>query len=451
MDFAERKNGVALSRDDRQFLKIVEEGIRHRDDMNYEIPLPFREGNVQLPNNRSQAVQRLHGLKKRLQGDMQYRAEYVSFISEIKEKGYARKVSAEELPHEEGKVWYLPHHGVHHRKKPNGLRVVVCSSARYQGESLNDHLLQGPDLSSKLTGVLTRFRKERVAFMADMEKMFFHVKVKKEDQNFFRFLWWPNGDLTQEPQQHCLTVHLFGAGSSPGCSNFALKRTAEDGESEFGARAAEALKKSFYVYDALKSVPTEKDAIELIQAVKGMCAKGEFNLTKFVSNSREVMTSVPPEDRAKEIKGLDLTIDKLPIERALGVHWCIESDAFKFRIEVKDKPCSRRGILATLSTIIDPLGLIAPVVLVGKQILQEICYGKGWDEPIDGEVLAKWERRRSQLPLRKQLDIARNFKRLHLGELLLHSCITCQTHHKLDMGNALISDWLMETVGFIVL
>ena len=139
------------------------------------------------------------------------------------------------------------------------------------------------------------------------------------------------------------------------------------------------------------------------------------------------MMSVPPEDRAKEIKGLDLSIDKLPIERALGVHWCIESDAFKFRIELKDKPCTRRGILATISTIFDPLGLIAPVVLVGKQILQEICHGKGWDEPIDGEVLAKWERWRSQLPLLKQLDIARNFKPLHFGRI-----VTAQLHNMSD-------------------
>jgi len=97
--------------------------------MHYEIPLPFRENNVQLPNNHSQAVQRLHGLKKRLQSDMQYRAEYISFISEIIEKGYAQKVSAEEQPPEEGKVWYLLHHGVYHPRKPNSLRVVfVCSA-----------------------------------------------------------------------------------------------------------------------------------------------------------------------------------------------------------------------------------------------------------------------------------------------------------------------------------
>ena len=94
---------------------------------------------------------------------------------------------------------------------------------------------------------------------------------------------------------------------------------------------------------------------------------------------------------------------------------------------MKDNPCTRRGILATISTIFDPLGLIAPVVLVGKQILQEICHGKDWDEPIDGEVLAKWERWRSQLSLLKQLDIARNFKPLHFGRI-----ITAQLHNMSD-------------------
>ena len=195
-------------------------------------------------------------------------------MREIIEKGYARKVNAEELAPHKGKVWYLPHNGAYHPRKPSIIRVVFDCSARYQGESLNDHLLQGLDLTSKLTGVLTRFREERVAFMAYIEKMFFQVKVMKEDQDYLRFLWWPNGDLTQEPQEYCMTAHLFGAGSSPGFSNFALKRTAEDGEGEFGVRAAEKLKKNFYVDDALKSVPTEEEAVELIHAVKGMCAKG---------------------------------------------------------------------------------------------------------------------------------------------------------------------------------
>ena len=65
-----------------------------------------------------------------------------------------------------------------------------------------------------------------------------------------------------------MTVQLFGVGSSPGCSNFALKRTAEDGEREFGARATETLRKNFYLDDALRSAPTEKDPLGLVQAVK---------------------------------------------------------------------------------------------------------------------------------------------------------------------------------------
>ena len=58
LDFSEREYGVALSREDRQFLKMVEDGIHHRDDMHYEMPLPLREKNVQLPNNRPQAEHR---------------------------------------------------------------------------------------------------------------------------------------------------------------------------------------------------------------------------------------------------------------------------------------------------------------------------------------------------------------------------------------------------------
>ena len=67
-------------------------------------------------------------------------------MSEIIEKGYARKFSAEDLPPKEGKVLYLPQHGVYHPKKPNSICVVFDCLAHFQGESLNEHLLQGPDL-----------------------------------------------------------------------------------------------------------------------------------------------------------------------------------------------------------------------------------------------------------------------------------------------------------------
>ena len=36
-----------------------------------------------------------------------------------------------------------------------------------------------------------------------------------------------------------MNVHFFGAGSSPGCCNFALKKTADDHEQEFGVEPLE--------------------------------------------------------------------------------------------------------------------------------------------------------------------------------------------------------------------
>ena len=89
-------------------------------------------------------------------------------------------------------------------------------------------------------------------------------------------------------------------------------------------------------------------------------------------NSKEVSAAIPPELRVRDAQNLDLTCDPLPIERTLGVQWCIESDVFQFRIEVKDKPFTRRGILSTVSSVFDPLRLVSPFVLIGKQVLQEL-------------------------------------------------------------------------------
>ncbi|KAK3754031.1 hypothetical protein QZH41_020297 [Actinostola sp. cb2023] len=188
--------------------------------------------------------------------------DYVKFMTKVIDSGFAEKV--EPAKSETMRVWYIPHHGVYHPKKPNKIRVVFDCAAQYKNESLNKHLLQGPDLTNSLVGVLHRFRQEPVAFTCDIEGMFHQVKVNEEDRDLLRFLWWENGDTTQEPQEYRMTVHLFGATSSPGCANFALKQTANDYESEFGTATADLLRNDFYVDDGLKSVSTAEQAVKLV-------------------------------------------------------------------------------------------------------------------------------------------------------------------------------------------
>ena len=186
-----------MSRDDLQFMNIIETSVRRTADNHYEIALPVRDPALTMPYNRVQAVRRMAHLKQRFRKDSRFCEDYTNFVTEIIQKGYARKVPEAKLNRNDGRVWYLPHHGVYHPKKPEKIRVVYDCSAEYQGTSLNKQLYQGPDLTNNLVGVLTRFRQEKVAFMTDVEAMFHQVRVPESDCDLLRFLWWPRGDVDQ--------------------------------------------------------------------------------------------------------------------------------------------------------------------------------------------------------------------------------------------------------------
>ena len=180
-----------------------------------------------------------------------------------------------------------------------------------------------------------------------------------------------------------MCVHLFGGTHSPSTANFALRKTAKDNVNTYSQEAAKTLLKNFYVDDMLKSSNTPDSAIKLLSETKAMCVAGGFNLTKFISSSRDVLQFLHKDDKSKGIKDINLTTESLPVERALGVCWCVENDTFSFRIVLKDNPLTRRGILASISSVYDPLGFGAPFLLLGKRLLQQLCSDKkGWDDDI---------------------------------------------------------------------
>ena len=346
-------------------------------------------------------------------------------MSTILDNGYAVPCKSEPV---EGKVWYIPHHGIYHPRKPNKIRVVFDCSAKYKNVSLNGMLLQGPDLTNQLVGVLSRFRKEQVAFFGDIEKMFYRVKVPEEQQDFLRFVWWEDGDLDKEIKDYRMTVHLFGAVSSPSCTNYALQKTADDNVGKYDTEVTSILKDGFYADDLLESALNEVRAGKLLWETKAICNDGGFNLTQLGSTSREVIDTIPEKDRMKGIKTLDSSTSTLPVERVLGVSWCIQNDEFNFRIILKDKPLTRRGILSSVSSIYDPLGFAAPVMLLIKRLLQKLIKDeKGWDEEISSEDRAVWEKWRSNLPSLETVSIRRCFKPKNFGKV-----VNATAHHFSD-------------------
>ena len=124
---------------------------------------------------------------------------------------------------------------------------VRANQTRYESSLIAPLFITGHLLTISYYCVLTRFRQEPVALMADIDSMFHQVNVCYEDCRALRFLWWPENDLNSEPEGFQMLVHLFGATSSPSSVNFALRKTADDKASEFDDTVTDAVKRNFYM------------------------------------------------------------------------------------------------------------------------------------------------------------------------------------------------------------
>ncbi|KAK3715341.1 hypothetical protein QZH41_001342 [Actinostola sp. cb2023] len=152
-----------------------------------------------------------------------------------------------------------------------------------------------------------------------------------------------------------------------------------------------------------------------------MCTHGGFHLTKFVCNRRSVTQTLPAEECSSKLATQDLAMGEynILIERALGVQWCVESDVLGFHITVTNKPPTRRGILSTVASIYDPLGIVAPFTMPAKRILQSLCKttNLGWDDEIPNGEKLQWEKWIIQLPLLESITVNRCYKPPGFGDI----------------------------------
>jgi len=176
-----------MSVEDKRALAILESSAV-KEENHYKTVMLWKRGSA-LSNNHAMAVSRLHSTEKKLKRNPELAEIYQNVINNYVTKGHAQRMTKEEAKVTNSKIWYLPHHAVVNPNNPGKVRLVFDAASTFDGVSLNDKLLIGPDMLNNLVGILVRFRTGKIGVMADIEQMFHQVGVCEEDRDSLRFLW----------------------------------------------------------------------------------------------------------------------------------------------------------------------------------------------------------------------------------------------------------------------
>ena len=388
------------SKSDKRAIDILENSCTLVDG-HYQIDLLWKE-DTDLPNNRWLAEKQLNSLEFRLKSKPDLREKYRATVITDLEKGFVTKIDAK---HDTAiKSWYLPHHPVTNVNKPDKVRRVSNASSIFQGKSLNSSLLKGPDLLCNLTGLIIRFRQNKIAISADIDAMFMQVLVSPKDRPFLRYLWKENGKL----ETHEYTRHIFGATDSPCVACYAVRRCASDSKNDFPL-ASEIIQRNIYMDDLYVTSSTVEEALQQMTQLRGSLSRGGFNLNEWNSNSKPFLDSIDPNI-------LVSPNDPTPKhQRVLGVHWNTNTDCYfidnkKFVKILRIGIATQRKLLKYTASLFDPLGIVAPLTIRIRKVLQSVwSQGVKWDTPLDTDKLPDFKLWVDEMENFETVSFQRNF------------------------------------------
>ena len=405
---------LGFSRDDQNFLHIMAEKVKVAPNGKVMAPLPLRDAQP-LPSNQAAVFYRTKNTLDRLKLNPTKLATCVASMEKSLSKGFVEEVPAHEESPPPGKSWFLPTFAVDQPKKGK-VRLVYDASAKYRGVSLNDKVYSGPDSTNELRGVLHRFREDKVGIAADIECMFNNFLVDPEHRDYLRFFWYKANNPNDDIVQFRATSHLFGCSSSPAVANYCLRFTTKQLCAEPFPKSQLFLNRDCYVDDCIASLPTSDEAIEILEGARAILSNFHIRLHKILSNSAEVLRHFPESECASDSQTL-LSNGRL-LHSTLGVRWDTSDDVLMVETRVTDHPFTKRGILASLNGLYDPLGIISALTLSGKLIQRQVnptkdkvtpeLAGCGWDDPLPECYRPQWDSWKSAMSACSKFVIPRS-------------------------------------------
>ncbi|XP_035232213.1 uncharacterized protein LOC118204004 [Stegodyphus dumicola] len=276
--------------------------------------------------------------------------------------------------------YYIPHHIVYHPKKTSTrLRVVFDASCKSSsGYPLNSILLNGGTIQEDLFSIVSRFRKHRFAFSADIKQIYRQILKHLSQRNLQRTVWKPSRDAPV--QVYRLRTVTYRTTSAPFLAMRTLKALAADEQDHF-PRAAGVTSTNFYMDDILTGGNTLEEAKELQSELVQMLRRRGMELHKWVSNHPDLLHDISTKEYSFE--------SQESVVKTLGMLWKPKDDHLIFKTAVNNQNSfTKRQVLSEIAKLFDPLGLIRPVVTRAKIFMQRLWLLKlDWNEELPPKEL----------------------------------------------------------------
>ncbi|XP_049294164.1 uncharacterized protein LOC125769473 [Anopheles funestus] len=405
------------SPEERYCEKLYQDTTQRDDTGRYIVRLPKQpDFEEKLGLSKLSALRRFTMLERRLERDSHIKAAYHEFMHEYLELGHMSLIQA---PADDESAYYLPHHPVFKASSTTTKTGVVFdgSAKTSSGYSLNEALCVGPAVQDDLLDIILRFRTYKVAVVGDIAKMYRQILLHPDDRKYARICF--RFDAHSPIQYYELNTVTYGLSPSSFLATRTLQQLANDEGTTYPV-AASALKSNFYVDDFIGGADSIESARRLRVELNELLSRGGFELRKWTSNRLEVLTGLT----ADQI-GTQSALQFIPDEtvKTLGVSWEPEHDVLSFESAIDTDTASptKRSILSNIARMFDPLGLISPIVVRAKIMMQELWLQKaGWDDLVPDSICKKWENIQQDWPLISGFKIDR-YALLPGSKLQLHT------------------------------
>ena len=386
---------LAEEEEDPRFLLDYEEGISRSPTGRYRAPLPYKNCWKRLKDNKPVAKQRLASLMTQFARNPADLAAYHEQFQGYIKDGFIKKAD----PEYKGRMVYLPHRDIRRPEAASTkVRPVFDGSSHQKGSpSLNQVLEVGPNLNPELLQVLIRFRMYQVAWTADITKAFLQIELDQEDSQVIRFLWYEDPAKPETLTEYAWARLPFGLTSSPFILRAVLSKHLRLYENIY-PETVRQLREQLYVDDWLGGADTVESAVKRITETLIILRDAKMELAKWITSTPELarrLQGIVEFHNEPTTIGRVSQVDK---SKALGVYWDPETDHFVFQPKklleqagVMGLNPTKRRVFSLALSLFDPMGILAPVVLVSKLIMQRIWeYQLKWDDNVPDEIAQSW-------------------------------------------------------------